>query len=237
MRISILGVATALMTLSGVAPAATITFNLNSTAQMLAPTGSGFGNAFTYEAGGLTVVVSAFGSTGTGGALQTAQLRRFSGGLGVCNQSEGVDCPDGPHATNNAGGTVDFILFSFSAAVDPLSITLGWDGGDMDASYWIGSQTSPAVGGATVSGLGSLGFGTEFVNNGSSIRTFNVDGGAGRSMLVSAQWGETNDAFKLKTLSVSTDIPRDTADVPEPATLVMMGAGLIGLGLLKKQRG
>lgn len=231
MRLSILGLTAALMTtLGGVAPAATITFNLESTAQLTATSGSGFGNTFTYQAGGLTVVLSAFGSTGSSGALQTAQLQRFSGGLGVCNQSEGTGCPSGPHAMDNVGGSTDFLLFRFSGLVDPVSITLGWDGGDMDASYWIGSQANPSVAGNTVAQFGSIGFGSQFVDEGSSVRTFNVAGGTGRSMLVAPQWGGNDDAFKLKTLTVNT------SDVPEPATMAIVGAALVGLGLLKRRR-
>lgn len=173
------------------AQATTITFDLTSTPTAYSGSssaGSGYGNwmQWTVSNGGFnyTLTVKAWGETGGTSSsndtdqFQTAGLRRYSGGLGVCNQDEGTNCSSPGHQVDNAGsgegGTSnpdrDFVLFLFSsnepgfAGVDPQSIFLNPEpnGSDTDFYYWTGNVTNPTNVNyalpANAGGLGAAGF-------------------------------------------------------------------------------
>jgi hypothetical protein len=138
-------------------------------------TGSNYGNTETYAAKtgtGPSVTISAFGSNGTGGKLQTAYLNNnystnsktelaitsqgSTGGSGTSELSGGQpNTTNSEHAIDNDGG-YEALLLSFTQAVTLASVSIGFPSGgtpdsDMSVLEYVGNAGALNVSGASAS--------------------------------------------------------------------------------------
>ena len=129
-----------------------------------------YGNVRSFAAataGGGDVAASAWADTGSGNTLETAELKSWSGGLGITNRS-GLDGGYPDHAIDNRGN-YDAVLFSFDKTVSLDEIVIGWwKDADLSVLAYTGSGT-PDLSGQTYAALddaqnGSAG-GWELVGN------------------------------------------------------------------------
>ncbi len=171
------------------------------------------------------------------------------------DNSEGVS-PE--HALDNED-RYDSVLFSFSGADNGVmlsSITTGWVSGDSDISVWAytgGTSTSTDLTGKTYSDLGSgwtlvgeyaggsTSGGSIAINAGNISSSYWLIGAyAAASGANCNACGTGNDFMKIASVtgSVATCTSNPTApgchpggggSVPEPATLGLLGLGLLGL--------
>src|SRR4051812_10970796 len=137
--------------------AATISYDFTATPSSTA--GSGYGNSISYLSGGVTVKATGWSITGQGNTFQSGQISSYSTGLGVCGRDEGTNCPDPTHQVDNVG-SYEFVLFQFSSAVDPLSITIDPYGSyDRDVTYYVGGSAGTIdLTGNKLNDLAGLGF-------------------------------------------------------------------------------
>lgn len=236
MKFKIAGVAglAVAMSMAGAAP---VTLNL---------TGGGgvgsFGNVLTYTSGPVTATVTSWSLASELGTFSQAATGRWSGnGLGVCNTAETTSsCGSPSHTMDNSAGK-DFLLFQFNAGVDPSSVVLrAYSTGDSDLSYWTGntSASTTLLSGQTLASLGGLGFGAQIENLdnvAANPRTASLSGVNVNALLISANLANL-DGVKdyMKVSSLTVEYP--SSQIPEPATMGLLGSALLGLGVLRTRR-
>lgn len=218
------------------ATAATVTLNLASGGT---DTGYVYGNVRTFTtASGVTVKASAWSLTGgyNNDKFESSYLGQYSGfGLGVCNRDE--QCNNSDHRVDNSG-RLDFVLFQFSAAIDPLSVRIDPVGNyDRDVSYWTGTTANPLnLSGKSLNNFTSLGFGAHFNDDSTQsnkARDVSIVSGLANSLIFGADIFSDNDWFKISSITFNYTPP---AQVPEPGSLALIALALGGLGLARRRR-
>ena len=176
------------------------------------------------------------------GTFEAAQAAFYSGiGTGICNSAEGaVECGfANHHIDNQSPGGPDFFLLKFSTPVDPVSMLIeSWTGSDRDVTMWVGSVADPAA--FTLAGLtiATLPAGLTRIDSdttdSSNPRTVAIGGSPTANILIfGARVGQTNDFFKLVTLTVNP--PSNDTATPEPGTMLLIGGALTAIGLCRKR--
>jgi hypothetical protein len=204
--------------------------------------GNSYGNSFSLTVGGITVTATGWvlANTNSNTKFATAAVDIYHGtnlGLGVCSSDDsgGAGCGSPNHQIDNANtsglpGGDEFILFSFSQAVDLGSLQItnysSINGSTAVGLTYYTAQTSLT----TNTTLGSLGTGTTVNGNSGSGNpvTDVLIGSSVKFLLVGASVPDSGtrvDSFKLNSLTVS---PSAT---PEPATFAMIAMSLSGMGL------
>jgi|CXWL01.1.fsa_nt_gi hypothetical protein len=216
-----------------------------------------WGNSLVFSNGGISVTASAYAETGTESPtssgwylFQTAQIYRWSTGLGICNRGEGLansTCSNTSHEVDTVGRD-DLLVFVFdqnvnfeSITVDPFN-TSGSDPNDRDITYWVGNLASmPALTTQTFDTLSAMPTFTETLNpatSGFDPLTHTLTG-TGNVLLVSGDYTNRNcknadvttnsecEAYKIRDLSVTA--------VPVPAAAWLFGSALALMGVARRR--
>jgi hypothetical protein len=221
--------------ISTMATATTISFADGETPEA----GDGFQNNATFRVWNIPgigiVEVRAFrynGSTFT--AAGTTQFGASNIGLGVCTDTLADPCFFNEWQIDNGSfsgllpGASDFVLFTFSVPVDIASVVIRQTTffADSDVAYY--SQAAAAIAPSTSWGLTPDG--GPFMGPGDS-RTIDINATNVQTLLFGTPSG-SDDYWKLGSM----DITSSSTQTPEPGSLVLIGAGLVGVGALRHWR-
>lgn len=226
-------------------PAAASTWTFGSSGSYYVTSGSTYGNKVTSYEGAEKLQTFAWSNTAATpvGGFETAYIRRFSTGLGVCNRYEGAiaDCIGGSvdHQVDNISQQ-DVVLFLFESPQAMESLTIDpWGLWDRDVSFWVGTVApSITLTGATFDTLASLGFSAQMnsLNTpGEPALTLSLGGLVGNALLVGAlnPADGTPDRFKIRKLV--TTMPSSTV-VPVPAAAWLFLSALGSIAGLRRLR-
>lgn len=218
--------------------------------------GATYGNFATCNANDpsnaiLTVRGYAF-SAATGSAAsitvsQAALNNQGSSGFGLCNSNEGTACTGSPnHAFDNYGTFTDFVLLQSSPLLILNSVRFGWTASDADFTVLrytgMADPVTALNGGQTMQSMLSTGWsvvGSVDAGAAGTYGSFNAGNLAATHWIVATRNPVLHngpntsytDAFKLNQVS-GTLVP-----VPEPGSLVLLSAGMIGLvGMARRRR-
>jgi MYXO-CTERM domain-containing protein len=193
------------------------------------------------------VKVRAYSLAGTSSSnnFSAQTVTRWDGGLGVRTAGESTGSPQ--HATDNSGN-LEFLLFEFdSANFKATGFEIGWKDTDADIQVWVGGGSAPglnlagssnaACGSAcNFSELSALGFvlaGTYENVQANQFQAINTNT-TGRYVLIAGKVlnnDSLKDYFKLNKIKGT-----ETTSVPEPSSMLIAGAALLGLGGFARRR-
>ncbi len=187
--------------------------------------------AFTYaEPGGVATYTGGVGVTNAPVLIQRHEAPNDLG-LGVCNSGDGSGCTtitsgngDNNEIDNN-GSLRDLIRLDLGSSKTGLSVTLASvDGtsGNVD-NYAIYASNSATVKLSTLTAL------TGSQSTGGINPTINIAGSWRYIFVTTGSGANGDDDFLLKSATVSSA-------VPEPASLLLMGSGLVGVAVWRLRR-
>lgn len=213
---------------------------------------------------GLSATATAFSAANNSTATIAATTAYYGGGLGVTSSGEVTTSPQ--HAIDNNGVIETVMIsfsdgvsgISSADKVNLTSVTFGWASGDSDFSVYAytGSSSTPSPSGLSYASLTSNGWTLiGQYNGGSSAATYNLNTGVYSSnWLIGANNGlgtsrdTGDDYFKLASVTgtkcpTSGTLPNGCGNgggtpggVPEPGTILLMGAGLLGLTRMSRRK-
>jgi hypothetical protein len=233
----------ALFALAGTAQASTWTFSSGGSSYVTS--GTSYGNRITFYEGPERLRVYAWSDTADApaGGFETAFVRRFSTGLGVCNRDEGAinDCVSGSvdHQVDNVS-QYDVVLMLLDSAQAIQSLTVDpWGSWDRDVSFWVGN-VSPTLSltGENFASLASLGFSAQqnaLNGPGDGRLTIDLGGLVGNALLVSALRPADGSPDRFKIRSLVTMTPTTTV-VPVPAAAWLFASAVGALAGLRRFR-
>jgi hypothetical protein len=192
-------------------------------------------------------------TNGSGTQFAAATLANSGPGYGFRVVS-GSESSSPNHAMDNSGAK-ELIAFHFDTAVALDQIILGWTQNDADITVMAYTGAgAPTIAGKTV---GNLATGWALIENsgdvdagsgatgGTAASDANITRTVNGSNVVSSWWlisaynsgygGGTLDSLSdfVKILSISS---KDVTKVPEPGSLVLLSAGLLGLVAVRRRR-
>ena len=214
-----------------------------------------FGNTWS-TCSGTIVTGSAWSSTGAGTTLQTAGIRKYSGGFGVSNQIEGFNVGADEHTMDSGTPGIDLIALDFGTSKVALTAAnVGYIGSGKDSDIsvlaWTGANApsslslalagkgyvSAANGGLTGGGWTVVGnYANLALNTAKTINAGNISSSWWLISAYNSTWGtgtgldSANDYIKI--LSIAGNV---TQNLPEPSSLALAGVAVAGLLALRRK--